>query len=197
MIARRFAVGFRDIPIDVEQVKSGLNSRETVVACRCVNVALFLSGSIRRNVEVSVCVGDDADLRVISFSGGRIKRVSPDERSISSFLLKAMLLLDKMHLGTVRFMDNGIVLSRTDLPNLVRGWSAQCVHIADSSAHSNDWKNVSREGLFVYDLADVISRQRASTWSVLLHRPSNPERFILDVNFHCDPLETSLLKKGS
>jgi hypothetical protein len=135
-------------------------------------------------------VGQDNNLRVISFSGESIKRVSPDERSISFFLLKAMQLLDKMNLGTVKSTDNGIVLSRTDLERLVTSWSTERVHLADSPITANDWTSISASGLYVYDMSNVISRGFANKSVLLLHRPPNPERFILDVNMHCDLLQT-------
>jgi hypothetical protein len=185
------------MPIDTAHVKSGLNNRETVVACRCINVGLFVSDELRRDVEVSLCIGNDADLRIISLSGESIRRVSPDERSISFFLLKAMQSLDGMALGTVKSTDNGIVLCRTDSENLVASWSTGLVHVADSSIQTTNWNSVSTGGLFVYDMSDVLSRSFASSSALLLHRPPNPERFILDVNMHCDMLETSLLKKAS
>lgn len=183
--------------IDAAQVKSGLNSRETVVACRCINVGLFVSDDLRRDVEVSLCIGHDLDLRIISFSGEKIKRVSPDERSISFFLLKAMQLLDEMDFGRVRSTDNGIVLSRTNSKDLVTSWSTERVHVADRSAPTTDWSFVSTGGLFVYDMSDVLSRGFTNSSTSLLHRPQNPERFILDANMHCDLLEASLLKKAS
>jgi tRNA pseudouridine-54 N-methylase len=197
LIARNFIVGFKDIPVDSDRVKSGLNSLETVIACRCINVGLFISDDIRRTVQVSLCVGLDTDLRIISFSGEKIKRVSPDERSISFFLSKAMFLLDKMDSGTVKSMDNGIVLSRTDMKNFLTSWSAERVHIADSSVDTHDWAAVSTSGIFVYDMSGALMRGLAKRPVSLLTRPTNPERFILDMNLHCDRLQMSSPKKAS
>lgn len=197
LITRHFVIGFKQFPIDSEQVKSGLNCRETVVACRCINVGLFLSDNIRKTVKVSLCIGHDTDLRIASFSGERVRRVSPDERSISFFLLKAVHMLDKMDFGTVRTMDNGIILSRTDSKSLVASWSAEHVCVADSSVRTSVWNRVPTDGLFVYDMSDVLSCRLANRQALLLQRSASAERFILDVNLHCDQLDISLLKKAS
>ncbi|NOR38560.1 MAG: hypothetical protein GQ580_03115, partial [Candidatus Thorarchaeota archaeon] len=79
---RRFLILFEELPIDVVSVKSGQNGPEVITACRCVNVGLFVSGNLRRNVEVSLAVGQLEDLGIVTYPGPALKRVSPDERSI-------------------------------------------------------------------------------------------------------------------
>ena len=101
---------FNEFPIDRSTVKSGHNSPEVITACRCVNVGLFVSGDLRRDVIVSIGVGTDGDLRVVSFPGISLRRVSPDERSISFFLLKAIEKAQDLDLGESFTMNNGIDL---------------------------------------------------------------------------------------
>ena len=119
MFVRRFLVMFKGFSIDKASVKVGQNSPEVVTACRCINVGLFVSGDLRRDVTVSIAVGTEEDLRIVSFPGNSLKRVSPDERSISFFLLKAIEKAQDLELGRSFKMNNGIELVRTSLEELV------------------------------------------------------------------------------
>ncbi len=133
MFVRRFLVIFKDVPIDRSSVKSGLNSPEVVTACRCVNVGLFVSGDLRRNVIVSLAVGAAEDLKVVSFPGNSLRRVSPDERSISFFLLKAMEKVQNLEPGKSIIMDNGIELIRSSLAELVELWDSSVIQVPSTS----------------------------------------------------------------
>jgi tRNA pseudouridine-54 N-methylase len=133
MFVRRFLVLFEKMPIDRVSVKSGQNGPEVVTACRCVNIGLFVSGDLRRDVTVSLAVGQVEDLRVISFPGASLRRVSPDERSISFFLLKAVEKLENLDVGISFTMDNGIELTRTSLDELTETWGSDVVQVPSSS----------------------------------------------------------------
>ncbi|MGY5855509.1 MAG: hypothetical protein RTS72_02845 [Candidatus Thorarchaeota archaeon] len=130
---RRFLVMFKGIPIDKTSVKSGKNSPEVVIACRCVNVGLFVSGDLRRDVTVSLTAGTEEDLKVVSFPGNSLKRVSPDERSISFFLLKAFEKTQDLELGKSYIMDNGIELVRASLDDLLELWSLGVIQVPSDS----------------------------------------------------------------
>ncbi len=130
---RRFLVLFKEIPIDRSSVKSGLNSPEVVTACRCVNVGLFVSGNLRRNVIVSLAVGSEDDLKVVSFLGNSLRRVSPDERSISFFLLKAIEKAQDLEPEKSLTMDNGIELLRSSFAELVELWGPSLIQVPSSS----------------------------------------------------------------
>ncbi len=133
MFVRRFLVLFKEIPIDRSSVKSGLNSPEVVTACRCVNVGLFVSGDLRRNVIVSLAVGSEDDLKVVSFPGNSLRRVSPDERSISFFLLKAIEKGQDLEPEKSLTMDNGIELLRSSFAELVELWGPSLIQVPSSS----------------------------------------------------------------
>lgn len=120
---------FKDFPIDKASVKAGQNSPEVVSACRCVNVGLFVSGDLRRDVVVSIAVGAQEDLRVVSFPGDSLKRVSPDERSISFFLLKAFEQAQNFDLGKSFKMNNGIELVRSSLDELIDLWGPDVIQV--------------------------------------------------------------------
>lgn len=133
MFVRRFLVSFEKMPIDRTSVKSGRNGLEVVTACRCVNIGLFVSGNLRRDVVVSLAVGLPDDLRIVSFPGQSLRRVSPDERSISFFLLKAIEKLENLEVGNSFTMDNGIELTRTSLDEMTETWGNDMVRVPSSS----------------------------------------------------------------
>ncbi|MFW9768232.1 MAG: hypothetical protein ACFFF9_13740 [Candidatus Thorarchaeota archaeon] len=130
---RRFLVIFEKMPIDRASVKSGQNGTEVVTACRCVNIGLFVSGDIRRDVIVSLGIGPLDDLRMISFPGPTLKRVSPDERSISFFLLKASEILESLEDGELFTMDNGIELTRSSLDAFTELWGEEVIQVPSSN----------------------------------------------------------------
>jgi tRNA pseudouridine-54 N-methylase len=124
---------FNEFPIERSSVKSGQNGPEVIIACRCVNVGLFISGDLRRDVIVSLAIGKKEDLKVISFPGESLKRVSPDERSISFFLLKAIEKGSSLEFGDSLTMDNGIKLIRSSLDNLIELWDSTIVQVPSSN----------------------------------------------------------------
>ncbi len=133
MFVRRFLIMFKDFPIDKTSVKAGQNSPEVVTACRCVNVGLFVSGDLRRDVIVSIAVGTEEDLMVVSFPGNSLKRVSPDERSISFFMLKAIEKAQDLELGSSFKMNNGIELVRASLDGLFELWDPGVIQVPSDS----------------------------------------------------------------
>jgi len=133
MFVRRFLVVFKEFPIDRSSVKSGQNSPEVIIACRCVNIGLFVSGDLRRDVIVSLAVGTKDELKVVSFPGYSLRRVSPDERSISFFLLKAIEKAQDLKLGELFTMDNGIELVLASLDELFEMWRPSVIQVPSSS----------------------------------------------------------------
>jgi len=185
---RRFLILFEKLPIDVVSVKSGQNSPEVVTACRCVNVGLFVSGDLRRNVEVSLAIGQPEDLGVVTYPGSALKRVSPDERSISFFLLKAMNVLRELPLGGKKRLNNGMVVQRTNATDLLREWEPSQIHVSSlDPSFQTKHVEVGPQGLFLYELVGTAFTDLIRDIpGVLLPRPPHPERFILDTNLYCD-----------
>lgn len=183
-MTRRFLIAFDKFPIESSSVKSGNNRPEIIVACRCINVGLFISGNLRRDVEVSISIGSPDDLQVISFSGQTLKRVSPDERSIAFFLLKATEFLKNLDVGTSKTMDNGIVVRRTNLKSLIDEWSPPSVFSAEVERPSIKHRGLLlSEGLYIFNFDAII---RNLEHAIKMFRPPHPERFILDVNLNFD-----------
>jgi len=195
---RRFLIIFERLPIDVVSVKSGQNSPEVITACRCVNVGLFVSGNLRRNVEVSLAVGQPEDLGVVTYPGPALKRVSPDERSISFFLLKAMNVLRELPLAGKKRLDNGMVVQRTNATNLLREWEPSRIYVSSLNPNIQPKQvDVRPQGLFLYELVSTaLTDMIRDIPGVLLPRSPHPERFILDINLYCDQLKV-VLKKSS
>jgi tRNA pseudouridine-54 N-methylase len=185
-LTRQFLISFDKLDIDASNVKSGHNSRNVVVACRCVNVGLFLSNNLRRDVKVSLSTGTSKDLKVITFPGSTIRRVSPDERSIAFFLLKASDILDEMQMNSRRTMDNGIELHRTTLKNLFDQWLEEECYIALQAFNvESDFSSVSESGLYIYDMNP--ENPTMMNYPIkAIPRPPHPERFILEINLNCD-----------
>ncbi|MHA1576687.1 MAG: hypothetical protein ACTSU3_04940 [Candidatus Thorarchaeota archaeon] len=178
---RHFIIMFDEFSINSSDVKKGENNPEVIVASRCINVALFVSNNLRRDVQVSIAMGKHNDLRVISFPGESLRRVSPDERSISFFLLKAMNILSELELGRSKTMDNGIVVHRRSFADLLNQWNPSTVYRSALEPYSlQGYPNLDSDGLFVYSFRDS-SAEEIDEISPL-PRPSSPERFILDVN---------------
>jgi len=133
MFLRRFVVMYEKMPIERASVKAGQNGPEVVTACRCVNIGLFVSGNLRRDVTVSFAVGTTDDLKVISFPGISLRRVSPDERSIAFFLLKAIEKAQDLELGKSFKMNNGIELVRAPLDSLVDLWGSGIIQVPSAN----------------------------------------------------------------
>ncbi len=120
------------MPIDKNSVKSGQNSIEVITACRCVNIGLFVSGNLRRDVIISFAIGPVEDLKIISFPGQSLRRVSPDERSIAFFMLKAIEKMENLEFGDSFTMDNGIMLTRSSLDRLTELWEPDIIQVPSS-----------------------------------------------------------------
>lgn len=191
---RHFLILFDEFPINAVDVKKGNNSREVIVACRCVNVALFISNDLRRDVILSIAIGKKDNLRIISFPGETLRRVSPDERSVSFFLLKSIDALENRGLGALKTLNNGIITRRQSLPQLLEELDQNLIYVASTEPYSaTEYSELDHEGLFVYDFNSEFSNDFDK--SIAVPRPSSPERFILDLNMWFDG--KSALKKTS
>ena len=179
---RRFAILFENFPIDKQAVKNGRNSEEVITACRCVNVGLFISGNLRRDVTVSIVLHEKGNIGIIiSFDGSTLRRVSPDERSISFFLLKALDAARSLNNGQHVVLDNGVVVERMPLETLIDQWSEGILYNASHDVDEWPRSRVHHEkGTFLY------SSQTRMKVGQALPGFSSPERFILEVNLLAD-----------
>jgi len=180
---------FDEMPIDRASVRAGKNSSQVITACRCVNVGLFISLNLRRDVIVSFAIGTPKDMQIISFPGNSLRRVSPDERSISFFLLKAIETAKELSLQTTLTMDNGIVVNRTRFDDFLYSLHHNNIIIADSRKQKQNSLNLNNiDCLLIYDnrvLQRSLESLELDTYETL-PRPPHPERFILETNREID-----------
>jgi len=191
---RHFLILFDDIPIDKASVKSGSNSHETITAARCVNVGLFISGNLRRDVVISLAKGSPDDLKIISFPGANLRRVSPDERSISFFLMKAMSVAEDQLTGSSETMDNGIEVRRTDLKSYIESVNPARVYVSKLDTATKIIEDAEYgNSLLIYIKGEQFDSLEIETKWILSEVASfpHPERFILDVNMNVDTKKAS------
>ena len=187
MSYRQFMIIFEDLPITRSEVREGRIGQETIIACRCVNVGLFLSNDMRRDTEVSLVIVKDG-VQIITFPGKSLKRVSPDERSVSFFILKAIDLLAGLPVGVVRELDNGIIVEKTTINDLAGRWHSMSLFIAErhDNIQADSEVNLTGGG-FIYEIhSGLLPDSLFDKKPVRLQRPASPERFILDVNYQID-----------
>jgi tRNA pseudouridine-54 N-methylase len=191
---RRFLILFNDIPIDKMSVKSGHISAEVVTACRCVNVGLFVSGNLRRDVIVSIAKGSIDDMRIVSFSGDILKRVSPDERSISFFLLKSLNIAENLPHNSQQTLDNGIIVARESFTQFISKYAQDRVFITRAGSDFTPDSSINLDdAILIYETRASIGLaglepkilEEFKIHSTLPY-PLHPERFILDINSQID-----------
>lgn len=187
---RRFLVLFDDLPIDKQAVRSGSNAKDVITACRCVNVGLFLSGNLRRDVTVSIATGTADDLKVVSFPGNTLKRVSPDERSVSFFMLKAFDIAGGLPQNSQEAMDNGMIVRREGLKQIISSYAPDRVFFAYRGSKSDlDVDYMMGDSLVIYDTESSIDSSGfevvENNFRKLQYTP-HPERLILDLNNKSD-----------
>ncbi|TXT56628.1 MAG: hypothetical protein BAJATHORv1_20218 [Candidatus Thorarchaeota archaeon] len=182
-MTKQFIVVFDTLPIQKSAVRSGENPQEVVIACRSINVGLFVSGNLRRDTCVSIVYKKENRFACITFPGKTLRRVSPDERSIAFFLLKAYNLIEEKPVE-FNIMDNGIILQYSKFDEMLQRWKSKRIHIANEEYHPEEKFQLAQEGAFIYDMrmkADISIDDMIS-----IPRPPTPERFILDLNLYFD-----------
>ena len=191
---RYFLILFDDIPIDKASVKSGNNSSEVITAARCVNVGLFISGNLRRDVVICLAKGIPDDLKIISFPGANLRRVSPDERSISFFLMKAISVAEELVMESLETMDNGIEVRRSSLKKFLEIFAPATVYQSTPETTLGSIDDAEYENsVLIYSNGkqfDLIQENATWTHEKLPHF-AHPERFILDVNMITDMKKAS------
>jgi tRNA pseudouridine-54 N-methylase len=195
---RRFLILFNEISIDKASVKSGRNSSEVVTACRCVNVGLFVSGNLRRNVIVSIAKGPIDDMKIVSFPGNTLKRVSPDERSISFFLLKSLSIAEYLNQNSQQILDNGIIATRESFAGFIAKHQPDQIIIARTEGNITfDSLNLLDNAIIIYETGSNIDLAGLKPMlldnfivdSIQKHQLLHPERFILEINEMIDRKE--------
>ncbi len=86
---RRFVILGHKVPVSPAFTLDDLpgSAGRIDVLCRAIGSALFLSHDLRRDVEVTLVLRDQVEIRIV---GSRVKRLNPDERSTAALLRKAL-----------------------------------------------------------------------------------------------------------
>jgi len=144
-----------------------------------VNIALFLSNDLRRDVTIFIGIQDKTEWKMISFAGDTLRRVSPDERSISFFLLKAFEKLESLPFSAAHKMDNGIMIQRLEIEKFLKEWEEN-ISIASHDSTNQVKYEKAKNSLYIYNIDAEINLDDHPF--KLVTRPRTPERFILDIN---------------
>lgn len=87
------------------------------ILCRCIQASLFLSHTLRRDVDcLLILQGEPEPPKTILFKGSEVQYLNPDERSAGSLIKKALA----MKVGTVfRHSTPGVYIRATGLETLL------------------------------------------------------------------------------
>ncbi|MBC7129078.1 MAG: tRNA (pseudouridine(54)-N(1))-methyltransferase TrmY [Thermoplasmatales archaeon] len=115
------------------------------IVARCVNSAFWLSNDIRRNVFFHTILHGPPNPPVyIRFEGGKLRKVSPDERSIAIFTIKA---IEKAS-DEEKESTPGIFVSRKDFKKFVDENRDKEYYLMDEKGEDIDKINFGEEPLF-------------------------------------------------
>lgn len=88
------------------------------ILLRCVTAAFFLSGDIRRDVQVHLVLQGEPDPpKTVRFSGSELRYLNPDERSTAA-LVRTALMQDVAE-GEEVNSTPGVYVSRKGLPQIL------------------------------------------------------------------------------
>jgi tRNA pseudouridine-54 N-methylase len=181
------------MPIEKASVKRGENLPPVVTAARSINVALFLSNALRRNVSIALGIEEGTDLGIVTFPGETLRRVSPDERSITFFLLKAVAELNRIQKQGSTTMDNGIIVQKTTALEYVHAWKEN-TFLAQSGSENSAEPVADGDSLYIYEVEGETVFQIMHLAGV--KRSRTPERYILDINMIYDEIEWPMKKSS-
>jgi len=87
--------------------------------CRCVNSALWISCGLRRDTRIFLVLnGPSSPPATILFEGSSLRRVSPDERNIASWIKKALDCTGKN--GDWVKVQEGIKVSKMSFQDVIK-----------------------------------------------------------------------------
>ncbi len=111
---RRFVLLAHEAPISPDFTLNDLpgSAGRLDVICRAIGAAFFLSHDLRRDVEMSLLLQDQVQIRLI---GERLRRLNPDERSTAALIKHALEKLDEEEVQSTP----GIFISHRTLPEVL------------------------------------------------------------------------------
>jgi tRNA pseudouridine-54 N-methylase len=143
---------------------------------------------------ISLAKGSPDDLKIISFPGKNLRRVSPDERSISFFLMKALSIAEELTTDSLEIMDNGIEVRRSSLKSFLETIAPARIYLSipELSSESVDDREYEDSCLIYSSRKKFDSIEEDPIWiqEKLPYFP-HPERLILEVNMIVDMKKAS------
>ncbi len=120
-----YSRGRTDSRFNIEDLPSS-GGRMDLVA-RCINSALWLSHGIRRNTRLYIVLnGAPSPPVTLCFDGSKIKRISPDERSIAIWIKKVLASDFGKEWKEFR---NGILVSRKSFQDIVKEHDKKNIYV--------------------------------------------------------------------
>jgi len=140
-------INLKDLP--------GSSGRLDIIA-RCINAAFWLSGEIRRDVIFhTILHGEPSPPVYIRLEGEKLRKVSPDERSIAIFLKKALERMDEME-----ETSPGIFASHKSFEELVKENEDKEFYLLDEEGMPIDKIKFKNPFFFLGDNKDLTTKEK-------------------------------------
>lgn len=142
-------INLRDLPSSTKRMD---------IIARCINSAFWLSYGIRKNIVFhTILHGEPNPPIYIRFEGEKLKKVSPDERSIAIFIGKA---LKRFREGKELESTPGIFVSRKNFEELLKENQDKNFYLLDEKGE--DIKNVviKRPFFILGDNIDLLPKEK-------------------------------------
>ncbi len=115
------------------------------IVARCINSAFWLSNDIRRNVFFHTILHGEPDPPVyIRFEGEKLRKVSPDERNIAIFIIKAI----ERASDEEKESTPGIFVSKKDFKKFVEENRDKEYYLMDEKGENIEKIEIGRKPLF-------------------------------------------------
>jgi len=124
------------------------------VLCRCVNAAFFLSHDIRTDVRTHLVLGE----YTVSFDGGNLSRLNPDERSTAA-LVRTALESREETVGAIPVETTpGVSITRRDLATVLSDLGP-VVHLHEDGRPLPEWDPPPDPAFVLSDHRDFTDRE--------------------------------------
>lgn len=121
--------------------------------CRFVTSSLWLSHAVRRDVVVYTVLNGSPDAPItIEWRGDSMKRVSPDERSIASWIKKALESIREVKKGKDKpwfRIQEGIRVSRKSIQEIVKDLKDRSIYVLEERGDNIRNINIGKDPVFV------------------------------------------------
>jgi len=117
------------------------------LVCRCVNSALWISHGVRDDTNIYIVLNGPPDPPItIVFKGNSIKRVSPDERNIASWIKKAIASARGKEWTKVQ---DGILSSKKSFQDVIRELKDNPIYVLHENGKFLDEIEIKKNPVFV------------------------------------------------